>query len=268
MNLLINISQIAIITGDNPYKSKREYLIEFWEKNFNKDYLEYQKKTKFMKNTDEEIIKTISKKNNIDIKNDIQKCIETDNTNDLNNIKKTIFEKMDKLSNDEKKEITKSLNNVTNTNFGIKNENDVTKIYKNMKGVSIIKDDKYRKKKIIQNNNFNIYIGGKIDGINFENNCIVEVKNRINKLFYSLRDYEKVQIMSYMYLFSSSKGHLVEAFLKKENTNINIIEVDYDENYMKEIISKIFNFGNYFFHFMNNENLKIHILKNKNEIEF
>ena len=38
MNLLINISQIAIITGDNPYQSKRDYLIDFWKKYDKNDY--------------------------------------------------------------------------------------------------------------------------------------------------------------------------------------------------------------------------------------
>ena len=35
MELLLNISEIAIITGDNKFKSKREYLIDFWKKNLN-----------------------------------------------------------------------------------------------------------------------------------------------------------------------------------------------------------------------------------------
>ena len=77
-----------------------------------------------------------------------------------------------------------------------------------------------------------------------------EIKNRVNKLFYSLREYEKVQIMCYMHIFNIKKSHLVEAFKKKFNAEINIIEVKYDESYMNNIICKIYNFCLFFKNFM------------------
>ena len=46
-------------------------------------------------------------------------------------------------------------------------------------------------------------IGGKVDGIAFEEDNskrILEIKNRVNRLFYNLRDYEKIQIYSYMFI--------------------------------------------------------------------
>ena len=59
MNLLLNISEIAIITGDNPYKTKRDYLLDFWKKNAKNDYLKYQQLTKYTKVTDDDIINKI-----------------------------------------------------------------------------------------------------------------------------------------------------------------------------------------------------------------
>ena len=41
------------------------------------------------------------------------------------------------------------------------------------------------------------FIGGKIDGLT-ENNILIEIKNRMYRLFKTLRNYEKVQIFSYM----------------------------------------------------------------------
>jgi hypothetical protein len=264
MNLLINISQIAIITGDNPYKTKKDFLIEYWEKYNKKDYDECSKESKFIKLDDNDIIQNISKKNKIDINDDIKKCMKTKNTEELNNLKRKMNDKIKDLSNYEKKEITKSLNNITNTNFGTRNETDVTKIYELITNSIIIKDDKYKIKSIIKNDTFSIRIGGKIDGINKDNNCIIEVKNRVNRLFYSLKDYEKVQIMCYIYLFEEKKGHLVEALKKKESCTINIIEVLYDEKYMNYIIEKLNNFGIYFYKFMNDKNLRLNILNMKN----
>ena len=266
--LVLNISEIAIITGDNPYKTKREYLIDFWKKNVKDDYTKYKKETEFIKETDEDVIFKIASKNNIDIAQELKKCALSKNTCDLNNLKKDILGKIDKLPENEKKEITKSISNVTNTKYGIKNENDVTKLYEIKTGQTIMKDNKYHKIKILENDNYIVLIGGKIDGINNETKNIIEVKNRVNKLFFELREYEKVQIMCYMYLFESTKGHLVEAHKKKNGTEINIIEVDFDIKYMKNILNKITIFIEFFIKFMSNHEMKINLLTKNDEIDF
>jgi len=266
MELIINISQIAIITGHNQYKTKRDFLIEFWQKYDKKDYEKFSKSLGFIKESDKEIIEKIASKNNIDIAQELKSCSKTTNLNDFASIKKNILSKVDNLNESEKKEIIKSIDNVTNTKFGIKNENDVTKLYETMTNTKIIKDNRYHKKSIYSNDFLNIMIGGKIDGINNTTSCIIEVKNRVKTLFHILRDYEKVQIMCYMHLFESLKGHLVEALKKKTNTDINIIEVDYDEKYMEMILSKIIIFGHFFYDFFNNDKLKRDFLEDKFEI--
>lgn len=268
MDLIINISEIAIITGDNKYKTKREYLIDFWKKNVKDDFNKYKEITSFIKETDDDVIKKISNNNNIDLSNELKNCIKSKNTNDLNTLKTVIFEKIGNLKEEDKKELTKSITNLTNTKFGIKNENDVTKIYENMTGKKIVKDNKYHKIKLFQIDDLNIYIGGKIDGISSDSSTIIEVKNRVHKLFYDLRNYEKVQIMSYMYLFSIFKSHLVEAHKKKDETNINIIEVLFDKTYMDYIINKIVIFIRFFSIFINDHESKINLLKNNIEIDF
>jgi len=268
MNICINISEIAIITGDNTFKTKREYLIDFWKKNFKEDFFKYKQITNFTKENDDEIIKRITKDNNIDISKELTNCIKSNNTENLNSVKNTILSKLENIKDEDKKEITKSIHNLTNTKFGIKNEDDITKIYENMTGNKIIKDNKYRKIKLIEYNNFNLYIGGKIDGIFADQSAIIEVKNRINKLFYELRGYEKVQIMSYMYLFSVNKGHLVEAHKKQDETNIHIIEILYDKEYMDAIINKMIEFIKFIDTFIFNHELKISLLTNTSNIDY
>jgi hypothetical protein len=266
MELLFNISELAIVTGDNPYKTKRDYLIDFWKKHDKNDYEKYVSYVNFVKETDEDIIKKITVNNKIDIKKELDQCIKSKNTEQLNEIKKEIFKKMDNLSESDKKEVTKSLNNVTNTNFGTKNEDSIKKLYESMTGSSIIKDDKYRKRIIYENDNFKIVIGGKIDGFNASDGSIIEIKNRVHRLFYSLRDYEKVQIIAYLHLFKCNLGHLVEAHKKDNNTLINIIEVQYDKKFMDYIFEHLLVFSIYFMNFLNDTQAKINLLKNKDEI--
>lgn len=43
--IILNISEIAIITKDNLYSNFNKYLIKFWEKNNKSDYHKYVKLT-------------------------------------------------------------------------------------------------------------------------------------------------------------------------------------------------------------------------------
>ena len=100
-------------------------------------------------------------------------------------------------------------------------------------------------------NDTNWYLGGRIDGIT-KDNTIVEVKNRMYRLFYKVRDYENVQIHSYMYLLKTQKSHLVEFLNKSKNKKINVVEIDYNKNYWEnKILPKIISFIYFFESFIN-----------------
>jgi hypothetical protein len=80
---------------------------------------------------------------------------------------------------------------------------------------------------------YSINLIGQLDSMNEEK--IVEVKNRRHKLFKELRDYEKVQIYMYMYLFGRKKAVLVESYKNKTHN----IDIDFDANYMDYLIQRL-----------------------------
>ena len=79
-------------------------------------------------------------------------------------------------------------------------------------------------------------IGGRVDGM-IEDDTLIEIKNRIYKLFYRLRDYEKIQIYAYLYILGITKAKLVENIARKttndqgeeieDEKDTNIIEIDF-----------------------------------------
>lgn len=269
-NYIISGSYIAIITGDNIYQKKRDFLIKYWKQNDKEDFQTYTEITKFSIKDDYQKINEISKKNDINVQSELTKCLNSKNTEELSKKKEEILSKVSDLSEKDKKVIQESILNVSHTRFGIKNENDVLKIYQEYTNKNIVKDDKYKKKNIYTCpiDKYNILIGGKIDGINMDDGSIIEIKNRMKKLFYEFRSYEKVQLMSYLYLFNTKKGFLVEALKKKDETNINIIECLYDEEYMETIIQDIKRFINFYRNFMTNHKMKLHLLQSEDEIDF
>jgi len=266
MSINLNISEIAIITGDNKFKDLNEYIITLWKKNFPDDFNKYSLSYKIPEK--EEDIKKLMKEsvnNKINIEEEIKKVNNTNNVVELNENKRKLNEKIDSIKDESlKKEMKKCITNITNTTYGTSNENNILALCEEKFMTKIIKDDKY-KRKLIHEGLFKWYIGGKIDGVDEKNN-VYEIKNRVSKLFYELRNYEKVQIMTYLFLHKSTKGYLIEALKNKgENNNINVITVDYDEKYFKEdIFDKIICFTSFFEKLITNEEFKINYLKQFN----
>ena len=78
----------------------------------------------------------------------------------------------------------------------------------------------------------------------------------MNRLFYKLRDYEKVQVYAYLYILDLEKARLVEC-LKKDSCNINVIDIDFEQEFWEsEIMSKISSFVSMFEEFVQNEQKK------------
>ncbi len=56
------------------------------------------------------------------------------------------------------------------------------------------------------------YIGGKIDAINPERSLVIEIKNRINRLFYNIPYHEQIQLQAYLELLQINHGVLCECY--------------------------------------------------------
>lgn len=253
-------SEIAIITGDNKFKNLGEIIFRIWKLNFNKDFLKYEdifknNKNNFL-NTNEKMDKFIDKYN---IDKNIKKQLDVNNINNLNLEKNNILQKCSIVDDKDRIEFTNILNEYSNTNFGKINENKSLHIYTQLTNEPVIKYDKFTKQIIFNYNDYQWFIGGKIDGI-LKDKSIIEVKNRMHKLFRVLKEYEKIQIYSYMFIFNSKKGYLVETYLKNTQPETNIIDVNFDINYWNSILLKIEKFINIFYKFLNSEELKLKLL--------
>lgn len=280
-NFYICATDLTVISGANPYKDISEIYIKYWKKYFPEDYqniLEYMKKknkTIVREETYSQCIRRIAKENNIDIGKEVGECLSTKNTEQLNKNKQKVMDKIkDKLSDKSKKEFTESFNSLTNTHFGIRFENKGIELYQQETGNLVEIDRRYHKEVIFEvpsdaisnNQTDNLdrwHIGGKLDGISFDkdnNKFVLEIKNRVNNLFYKLRDYEKVQCYVYMYLLGIGKTHLVETLKSQENRKINIIEVNYEDNYWDFIMEKTMIFIEDFYDFILDKKRKIKIL--------
>ena len=272
-SICIFASDLAVITGHNRYQKRVDLIHKIWKKNFKNDY---QNMVKLMRDrhmdivleeTDIQKVKSISKKYDIQLDAKINTCLKSHNVKNLSNNKKSILnECQDKLSSQDFATLKKSLDQVGNTNFGTKNESNALVKYQNSIDVEILTTDRFFKKNLVNYHDKVWAIGGTIDGIRTDNS-IVEIKNRTYKLFYKLRDYEKIQIMAYMHIMDLEKGYLVEALKKSQDCDINVIEVIYDIGFWESIIKpKLFRFIKFFDKFLESHDMKVLLLNGNSKV--
>lgn len=99
------------------------------------------------------------------------------------------------------------------TKYGIGREDAVYQRLAEM-GLELEKYAAFKKMKIGED----WYIGGKIDAITTARDCIVEIKNRVRKLFGTVVGYENVQIQTYMHAFDVDSARLAECFTDRDGS--------------------------------------------------
>ena len=280
--LTFSTSNLFIIMNMNFFKKFDKVVLGTW-KSFNKeDFQKYstmvssmvdvtsdKPNQKFISTSKSnfEQLNELKKKYNLDdnIHSKIKKCQQSSSSCQVKKGKEEIFEsmKLKKIKTEDMERIKQLVNNSTNTVFGCRQEKNTIKEFEVLQNCNVIEGQKRCEYKVeCFNDTHEIVLVGKIDGVT-EDGAIVEIKNRINKNFNFLKDYEKPQIMTYLWMHNANDGFLVEN-LKKKNveSQINVISVTYQDNYVeKYVIPHVKRYFKFFKHFMNDEDLKIALLK-------
>lgn len=269
-NICIYASDLATFIGINKYQKLSEMILKLWQKNYPIDYENAISNIKIKHNveivskeTDTQCLKRIQDESSVDVSSKIQECLSMKDTSKLLKNRAEILKEINMNKNideDAKKEFKTSLESMTNKVFGTINEKSVIERYTELTNKNVDTSSKFINRKLCTYKNVIWKLGGKIDGIT-DDKIVVEVKNRIYKLFYEMRDYERPQIQTYMYILGLDKGHLVECYKKNGEMQLNIIEEDFDDEYWNEVIlSRLNNFIKLFHVFLENKELQEYVL--------
>lgn len=267
----IPVSSIAPLLGLDHYNNFPKIVCELWRK-YNRDEFNQLEKELQKKNidiaTDSEARRLVRAdiKNGTNFYQQVKKInSKVDNSQNLQVEQKKVIEQINKvqgIDSKKKEDMIKQVVSTTNKTHGINNENNVLSKYEAESGLKITSGQENMVYKFSQDENIGIdwIIHGKYDGFT---SCgkLIEAKKRQKGLFKKLRDYEKVQIQTYMYMKGVNKGSLVESYSSKNNMTIHIIDVDYEEEYMQEfVISRLKKFTIFFKDFINNQEWRNELL--------
>lgn len=209
---------------------------------------------KIEKDLGETITKTIASK---DIETSDKRKITNDTIDNL-------F-KIGQIKDIQKQELLKQTESLINKTHGTLTENCAIKMFEDENNVILDTTQIYHKYIINKTDNYEWYIGGKMDGIYTDNNnvnYVVEVKNRMKGFFTSLREYELTQIQLYLLLTGYDNAKLVEKYNKK----IRVTDVLRQQDYIDDTLEYLNIFIHAFMEFLSDFNMKMrYISSNESE---
>ena len=118
---------------------------------------------------------------------------------------------------------------------GVLRENDSIEKTEQETGRQVrARNDEYYNQKLFTINDVDVMLGGMIDGA-FEDEELVEIKERRNRLFNCINAYEMVQIHCYMHLTGMKSATLIERF----NTQSAKHKTTFDPIFWKECVEEL-----------------------------
>lgn len=263
MQIFLNSSEIAALIDKNKYKSQSEAIEDVVCRVLKKkntrdiDKLECINKLELL-----ELLQLFEKSSILDavstndFKKEVQNCDKDDKIKELSkiildsasqqSIKTKTTQESVKLQTKIQKNIKKVMKNKNiekveeyitgniNKKRGIVNESKIIKELEKKDKIKITGNNEcLYKKKLFNIENYEIWLCGKVDGI--QNDELIEIKNRKNRLFNMVPIYEKIQFHCYLFLTDMNKGKLVQNWNEEQS----IFELNWEIELWNDIINKL-----------------------------
>jgi PD-(D/E)XK nuclease superfamily len=232
--IVLKASEIAAIIGRNQYKPRQDVLNEMWKK-----YSPGTFKGLTKKDRAEETLKM-----SVDAQRvlDSAVSIQTKSSDEVQKVFAEAQEKVNldsKLNATQKAEVIEHIRSKVYTSHGTRTEDKTADKVVADTGVRLERDDAFYTFPVCEMDDKNYVIVGKIDRIEVGpdgSRTLVEIKNRTNRLFKRVVDYENIQIQVYLQLLGLVRARLVEQY------NSQVLSHDLtrdDELWENEILPKL-----------------------------
>ena len=232
--IVLKASEVAAIIGRNQYKPRQDVLNEMWKKYSPSTFKGLTKKDK--------AYVALSVSENAREALNSARAVHTKSSDEVESVfvkAKAKIESDEKLSTTQKAEVTDFIRSQIYTGHGTRSEDKTADKVVADTGVRLERDDSFYTFPVCQLDDNNFVIVGKIDRIEVGpdgSRTLVEIKNRTNRLFKRVVDYENIQIQVYLQLLGLVRARLVEQY----NSQVASHDVDRDDElWANEILPKL-----------------------------
>lgn len=157
------------------------------------------------------------------------------------------------LSKEDSKIVRDAVRETVFTRYGTRKEDDVFDYIKKELAFDVVKDASLYSVKLGEHRGTEYHVCGRVDGVSEDKTRVIEIKNRVHRLFGSIPEYEKLQLQTYMHLVpNAEKSVLVECVRSAGGSlALNVMEMDKDDLlWTDEIVPKLKIFAEYLIELM------------------
>lgn len=241
--VILKASEVASMINRNRFKTPHDVMMDLWCKYF---------PDTFKGNTKEQIaIKAIKTSDvAVNVLKDAEKFIST-NSSSVEQKLRAVNNQLETQSGLEGGELDAAkdfIRKTLYTNHGIRHEEDTADLV----DPEFIVDDKYYNIPVCKIRGTEYVLVGKIDRLMKNEDgsfTIIEIKNRANRLFKTVKEYEEIQCQAYMEMLDMESCRLIEQH--NDNTCTHLIARD-REKWNDIIMPKLTNFCEHFHNLVSN----------------
>jgi hypothetical protein len=132
------------------------------------------------------------------------------------------------------------------TSYGTRQESAA--LHKLAARIPCHQDETFYRMRVGQVHGVQVYVGGKIDAISDDGTTVIEIKNRINRLFHKLPLYEIIQVQTYLQLLPATESaRLVECLTRHTgDVLMNVVPIERDQAFWDtRVVPKLLGFVSY-----------------------
>jgi PD-(D/E)XK nuclease superfamily len=208
--VVLKASEVAAILGKNQYKPRQEVLNELWKKYSPETFTGKTKKDKA-----EEALSAS------DAAQEVLKSALSINATNSSQVQSIFSEARDKinfdpkLSNEQKAEVIEHLRSKVYTTHGTRSEDKTSDKVATEQNQKLVRDNAFYNYEVCTIGETKFVVTGKIDRIEEKEDgsrILVEIKNRTNRLFRRVVEYEMIQVQVYLQMLGLVHARLVEQY--------------------------------------------------------
>lgn len=222
-------SQVAACIGYNKHKTPADAMESMWERMYPESYRAAIKRTGSI--TETERLESMVSSNSLIakiIEDSTTPCGSSAQVSDAYNATAKLIKGL-QVDPQSQEIIDSTVKRNLYTTYGTASEHVALDRMRESVLIDAKPDCAFYKKSVGTIDGVTVFVGGKIDGITEDRSLVVEIKNRIRRLFYKVPFYEIVQLQCYLHLLNVDKGVIVECLNgSDESSAMNVVPVSRD----------------------------------------
>ncbi|KAG7379655.1 hypothetical protein PHYBOEH_011816 [Phytophthora boehmeriae] len=229
-SIMIFASEVPVISAMNPYRKIEDVFLDVWRRTNPRQVAQLQQELSVeLLTPDEKLQSIVSELGAAPAVNAlIQEAAEAKTTQQVAKASSQVAKTLPKSTPAEvREEVVQFVTSTMHKGFGVKQEAAGIQHYEEKKQ-TVVKDRNlvFSKRKVAKITDFDVLVGGKIDGQ--ADGKVIEVKNRLRRFISPLPKYDVAQLQTYLFILGLTEGELVE-HLHADKVQTKMTKVPWDE---------------------------------------